>query len=664
MSTWESSHDGSTNWIAATLVPTSAGNSISIRNGHTVTIAANATVDQFVINTGGQVTIPVGDTLTFLNGTGTDLTVDGILLNQGCIIMPSSSAFALNATGTYIHNTASPISGNFLNNTTFTANASSNFITRGSASLFTPVSFSNRTFGNYTLESGDGTNYNVAVSGTGALTVNGTFTVANNVTLDENSFTGNVNFNGDVLVNGSFNAFAKNIALGSGKTMTINGTYIDTAFTITTTGATFAVSPGATLKTGFASGLNGMLLGTGTINLSTAANYQYIGKVAQVTGALLPASVNNLAVNNTGGLTLSSALTVNGSLLLTKGILTTDPTKILTIATTGSYTGGSTASHVSGPMNINAASAGNYTFPVGKGGVYHACTVNPTAGGSYQAEYFNSVYSDLTIDGSLESISNLEYWDIKQLSGTSASVSLSLNGTAIPGGTSTNLGVVAHFNGTAWTSENASAIAPGNSTSGTALSNNLSSFSPFTFGTVAAPTPLTLLSFNGSISNGLVKLTWLTSNEINVRNFNIERSADGRNFNSIGSVNAINGQLSNLYNFADPSAINGIAYYRLQMIDRDGKFKYSGIIAFNAKKADVFSIFPNPAKDDLFVTHEKAINGASMQVLTIDGKKIAVQAVAKNDVQTTIITANLPVGVYQLVYINGGTTEHMRFIKQ
>ena len=52
----------------------------------------------------------------------------------------------------------------------------------------------------------------------------------------------------------------------------------------------------------------------------TSANYVYNGSSAQVTGALLPATVNNLTINNSAGVTLSSNVTVNGTLYLTAGV--------------------------------------------------------------------------------------------------------------------------------------------------------------------------------------------------------------------------------------------------------------------------------------------------------------------------------------------------------
>lgn len=87
LTTWER-YNG-TAWATPTSgqgVPSSASEVITILNGHTVSIPnVNQTADQMTINSGGQVTINAPRTLNIANGTGTDLTVNGVLLNSGTV---------------------------------------------------------------------------------------------------------------------------------------------------------------------------------------------------------------------------------------------------------------------------------------------------------------------------------------------------------------------------------------------------------------------------------------------------------------------------------------------------------------------------------------------------------------------------------------------------
>lgn len=81
IATWESSPDNVT-WTAATLTPDFNANTITIRAGHNVSVTANVTIDQTVIDNGGSVTINNGVTVLVADGAGFDLTVNEQLTVQ------------------------------------------------------------------------------------------------------------------------------------------------------------------------------------------------------------------------------------------------------------------------------------------------------------------------------------------------------------------------------------------------------------------------------------------------------------------------------------------------------------------------------------------------------------------------------------------------------
>jgi hypothetical protein len=106
------------------------------------------------------------------------------------------------------------------------------------------------------------------------------------------------------------------------------------------TAATFTLAAGGTVVSGHPKGLKGNINVGGAVNLSTAANYEYDATVAQ-TDTLMPATVNNLTINNPAGFTLLSPVTINGVLTLKAGQL--DNSIPFTIGASGSisYLGGS-----------------------------------------------------------------------------------------------------------------------------------------------------------------------------------------------------------------------------------------------------------------------------------------------------------------------------------
>ena len=113
---------------------------------------------------------------------------------------------------------------------------------------------------------------------------------------------------------------------GTGTDMTINGTLDCGGSNIVSGPGSFALASSATLYIGSAQGITSSGA-TGNIqttsrSFSTGANYIYNGTTSQVTGDGLPGTVNDLTIDNSTGITLSSSVTINNTLTLTNGVLT------------------------------------------------------------------------------------------------------------------------------------------------------------------------------------------------------------------------------------------------------------------------------------------------------------------------------------------------------
>jgi|GEM_PF-2171590 len=113
--------------------------------------------------------------------------------------------------------------------------------------------------------------------------------------------------------------------------------------------------------------------------------------------------------------------------------------------------------------------------------------------------------------------------------------------------------------------------------------------------------PVTLTSFNAkNVENKSTELVWSTEVEENSKSFEIERSTNGRSFERIGNILAQGDSNSPTnYRFEDHfTTHHPIYYYRLKMIDIDGAFEYSNIVAvrFSAKNEfTIQNLYPNPA---------------------------------------------------------------------
>jgi hypothetical protein len=163
--------------------------------------------------------------------------------------------------------------------------------------------------------------------------------------------------------------------------------------------------------------------------------------------------------------------------------------------------------------------------------------------------------------------------------------------------------------------------------------------------------PLTLIDFTATKNkNGTVSLNWQTANEVNTSHFTLQRSLNAINFNNLTSISAKQNSAANKYDFTDDIAKikSGTLYYRLQMVDKDGKFTTSKIVSVIVENNKVeFSIEPNPATSYFIIKSNTLLNETNALITIIDfsGKVVVKQNVNLNISQKINISV-LPKGVY------------------
>ena len=110
--------------------------------------------------------------------------------------------------------------------------------------------------------------------------------------------------------------------------------------------------------------------------------------------------------------------------------------------------------------------------------------------------------------------------------------------------------------------------------------------------TMTSGLPIELLYFNGVVCETGNKLYWSTASEDNNDYFNIEKTRDGKIWNSISNMKGAGNSSTQLYySFVDEDVENIINYYRLKQTDYDGKFKYSEIISIDNRTNKVKEIY-------------------------------------------------------------------------
>ena len=157
--------------------------------------------------------------------------------------------------------------------------------------------------------------------------------------------------------------------------------------------------------------------------------------------------------------------------------------------------------------------------------------------------------------------------------------------------------------------------------------------------------PVELVHFDARVDHGKVLLTWSTASEKNSMVFVVERSADGRQFQSIGEVEAA-GVSTTLrhYQFVDAHPLEGLAYYRLRQVDYDGSEILSEVRTVMLRAADVFDLKATVVTHTLELTDVPA-GVSTVAVVNAEGRKVWEKAVS-SAASLLIPTAGLPSGRY------------------
>lgn len=183
------------------------------------------------------------------------------------------------------------------------------------------------------------------------------------------------------------------------------------------------------------------------------------------------------------------------------------------------------------------------------------------------------------------------------------------------------------------------------------------------------PLPLSLVSFRVTAQGRTNVLNWTTSDEVNMKNFVIERSYDGANFEAIGTVNARMTSGINNYSYTDDNFLDGYIYYRLRINDIDGKYANSFIVRVfsGSKGSSELTISPNPFSNEfLFGAVFNETGKVTMRI--IDAKGAVVRTIKTNvnkgfnSFQVNKLD-NLSKGVYFLEVIQNGETRKTKLLK-
>ena len=168
------------------------------------------------------------------------------------------------------------------------------------------------------------------------------------------------------------------------------------------------------------------------------------------------------------------------------------------------------------------------------------------------------------------------------------------------------------------------------------------------------PIPLTLIYFNLERNIvGKVALEWKTAQEVNVTHFNVEKSLDGRKWSKVGTLKATGREGSiQTYTYTDNSAPGDVNYYRLQVVDDDGRSNYSPVRLILFTEDPEVRIYPTMTNSNstLYVEGISPEN-AMVELFSASGKSFHKIKMYSN----TITLPGIPPGIYQVRITNLAT---------
>jgi hypothetical protein len=183
------------------------------------------------------------------------------------------------------------------------------------------------------------------------------------------------------------------------------------------------------------------------------------------------------------------------------------------------------------------------------------------------------------------------------------------------------------------------------------VSFNVTGFSGFFLSSASSSVlPVKLLSFSGKLAEEThsAHLQWQVVNQQSIKEYVIERSVDGKQFIAAGTTIASSSS-SEMYSFVDPITPlltnHNSLYYRIRIVNADGKYTISKTIVLSATESSV-RVYPSPARNEVWLNGGTGILGKGGLLLDMQGKVL--QKITIVSRPQRINTSGLASGIYLL----------------
>ncbi len=161
-----------------------------------------------------------------------------------------------------------------------------------------------------------------------------------------------------------------------------------------------------------------------------------------------------------------------------------------------------------------------------------------------------------------------------------------------------------------------------------------------------AALPVDIVYFTGKVDGNVLKLNWEVGTEINLSQYEIERSFNGTSYTKIGVQEA-----KGTHNYTFDELTDNIrgrrVFYRIKKVDKDGKFTYSDVFSIHLPLNTKFTVYPNPVQNNITIRlSDNANTTIPLQITDLAGRVLFTKKVIATNGLINVNASSLSNGTY------------------
>lgn len=449
--------------------------------------------------------------------------------------------------------------------------------------------------------------------------------------------------------------------------------------TIIQSGGSMTLSNNATYEHG-----NLLFQNNGTWNSITGSLDLFAGSGAvTMSGSSAPsfydlqlANGNTVSVTNTQGIDIGNQLAF-GTSTITSTVRSNHTNGAIKFSDDATYTGGaSDAQHVNGYVT----KAGNdaFIFPIGNGGDRRTLSITaPATSATISAAWFSgnpnsisdpsdgSAHSTASIGSGVMAVTQIGFWDYVLVAGDDDNITVTVSLPDVTYFTPVADLRLVGWNGTQWINLSGAGNASG-TTEGSTMSGTIpggTTISALGIGSSSTPLPVHFAWFHAMSDGCNADLSWRAEEQSAGTVFSIERSNDGRTFQTLAKINATTGS-DGEYHYTDAHPAEGLNYYRIKEEAIDGNGNYTAVrtVMISCDGGQI-KVYPTATSGTVYVSLPAGYEQARLSLIGVNGQRVTAN-LQQEGLSRTIDLSGLASGHYMVQVQQEGRLETFKILYQ